>query len=79
MKIPDSATFWPEAEANPGVDPKLLAHVAELRREVEKFGPGEQSSYRLAPALGGTVIRQTAGNATPGSRSPFSSVLARAN
>lgn len=75
----DPVRVWPSVDENPGVDAELLAKVAELRREIEKFGPTKESSYSTAPALGGNVIRQPMGTATTVRRSPFSAVLARAN
>jgi hypothetical protein len=75
--MPDPETFWADEASNPGVNRKLLDQIAELRREVEKFGAGDQPGYRIAPALGGTVMRRGRGAADAGARSPFSAVLAR--
>jgi len=42
---------------NPGVDPKVLAEAERLRLELERLGVARISSYDLAPALGGSLIR----------------------
>ena len=47
----------PSLRQNPGVDPKVLAEVERLRLELERLGVERTSSYDLAPALGGSLIR----------------------
>ena len=53
----ESRTVDAVKKQNPGVDPVLLEKYRQSRRELEKLGCERKADYRLAPALGGTVIR----------------------
>ncbi len=55
---------------NPGVDPKVLAEAERLRLELERLGVARISSYDLAPALGGSVIRNAERQSERPSRPP---------
>jgi hypothetical protein len=76
MSDPQSIPMRDDQSA--AVDPELLSRAAELRRELERLGVADESGYRIAPALGGTVIRQAGGIGTFTRRSHPRSTSARA-
>jgi hypothetical protein len=45
------------AKQNPGVDTDLLDKYRQTRRDLERLGHERKGGYRLAPALGGMVIK----------------------
>lgn len=43
---------------NPGISPGLLEVAARLQQALGPLGIGQGAQYRLAPPLGGEVVRQ---------------------
>jgi hypothetical protein len=52
----DRALTPVSAEGNPMVDLELVERAKKVRRQLEECGIDTSGGYRLAPALGGTIV-----------------------
>lgn len=62
-------------EGSPDVDQELLQKIAEINEELERHGISLDIGYRLAPALGGIVIRESRHPSTSAHNPPFRPVM----
>ena len=56
MAINVSATTVLRTADSPSVNEDLLKRAAELTQQLDQYGLAPKSEYKLAPALGGTIV-----------------------